>query len=209
MSEPYPPDIARALAGPDVSNQLGMFGGRLSYHAVVSSTNDVALELGKAGAPAGTSVVASQQSSGRGRRGRSWFSPSNVGVYVSVVLRDVASPLVTLLAGVATAEGIHAADRCTRRARVAKRPRGVLGATGRCLSTRQAGRRADRGGTRSGGTAAGRRGDRRQCTRHGLPERHPGTRLMPGGARGNPGRPGCRARPDPCRVGDLAGPLGA
>ena len=109
MSDPYPPDIARALAGAGVSHRLGMFGGRLSYHAVVSSTNDVALELGKAGAPAGTSVVASQQSSGRGRRGRSWFSPSSVGVYVSVVLRDLASPLVTLLAGVATAEGIHAA----------------------------------------------------------------------------------------------------
>ena len=110
MSDPIPLDIAQALAAPGVSARLGICAGRLSYHAAVSSTNDVALELARSGASAGTSVVASTQSAGRGRRGRSWFSPSDLGVYVSVVLDNVVSPTVTLLAGVAAAEAIRASS---------------------------------------------------------------------------------------------------
>ena len=108
MSDPIPSDITQALAAPGVSTRLGICAGRLSYHAAVTSTNDVALELARSGAPGGTSVVASTQTAGRGRRGRSWVSPAEVGVYVSIVLDDVVSPTVTLLAGVAVAEAIRA-----------------------------------------------------------------------------------------------------
>lgn len=107
MSDPLPLDIAEALVAPGVPERLGLCAGRLSYHAMVSSTNDVALERARSGAPEGTSVVAASQAAGRGRRGRSWFSPSDVGVYVSVLLPDRLSPTVTLLAGVATAEAIR------------------------------------------------------------------------------------------------------
>jgi BirA family biotin operon repressor/biotin-[acetyl-CoA-carboxylase] ligase len=77
----------------------------------VSSTNDVAMELLASGAPEWTTVLAATQTAGRGRRGRSWFSPGGTGLYVSVVLRNVQSPSVTLLAGVAAAEGLRAATR--------------------------------------------------------------------------------------------------
>lgn len=110
MSDPIPPDIGQALAAPGVFSRLGICADRLSYHAAVSSTNDVALGLVRSGAPAGTSVVASTQSAGRGRLGRSWFSPSDLGVYLSVVLDNVVSPTVTLLAGVAAAEAIRASS---------------------------------------------------------------------------------------------------
>jgi BirA family biotin operon repressor/biotin-[acetyl-CoA-carboxylase] ligase len=78
---------------------------------VTASTNDVA-----AGLPEGAVVVADRQTSGRGRRGRTWFSPPGTGLYVSVVLapsrasdRARATALVTLAAGVGIAEGIERA----------------------------------------------------------------------------------------------------
>jgi BirA family transcriptional regulator, biotin operon repressor / biotin---[acetyl-CoA-carboxylase] ligase len=76
----------------------------------VSSTNDLAATL-----PEGAVVVAERQTAGRGRRGRSWFSPAGSGLYVSVVLAPSrasnplrATILLTLAAGVAIAEGIQA-----------------------------------------------------------------------------------------------------
>ncbi|MFQ5894759.1 MAG: biotin--[acetyl-CoA-carboxylase] ligase [Nitrospinota bacterium] len=74
----------------------------------VDSTNTVALELARGGCPEGTVVTAESQSRGRGRMGRSWFSPVGTGLYLSAVLRpgisaDILPPL-TLVAGVASAE---------------------------------------------------------------------------------------------------------
>lgn len=109
MTDAVPPDLVRALSAPDVSDRLGRFTRRLAYFDTVSSTNDTAMELLRSGAPDGTTVLAARQTAGRGRRGRSWFSPEGVGLYVSVVLRDVLSAPVTLLAGVAAAEGLRAA----------------------------------------------------------------------------------------------------
>ena len=85
----------------------------------VSSTNDVALELAGAGAPEGMAVVALSQTAGRGRRGRSWTSPRDAGVYFSVVVRPPqgdsaiapgATSRITLLAAVAAAEGVERAS---------------------------------------------------------------------------------------------------
>ena len=51
------------------------------------STNADAAEQAREGAPEGFTVVADEQSSGRGRLGRSWESPSGAGLAMSVVLR--------------------------------------------------------------------------------------------------------------------------
>lgn len=73
---------------------------------------DVALEAVRAGAPEGTVIVADEQTTGRGRRGRHWSSPPEAGVYVSFVFRPPVGaisnrllPLLTLVAGV----GVRAA----------------------------------------------------------------------------------------------------
>lgn len=96
--------------------RLGAFRDKVRWIPTIDSTNDRALALAAAGAPEGTTVVAEQQTAGRGRRGRTWFSPPGAGLYVSIVLRpagsDTLPPAVTLLtltAGVALAEGIQAA----------------------------------------------------------------------------------------------------
>jgi BirA family transcriptional regulator, biotin operon repressor / biotin---[acetyl-CoA-carboxylase] ligase len=69
------------------------------------STNTRARELAAAGAPHGTLVTAGEQSAGRGRQGRTWTAPAGGALLCSVVVRDP-PPLVSLLAGLATAETI-------------------------------------------------------------------------------------------------------
>ena len=58
----------------------------------VDSTNNVAKQFAAAGAPAGTCVLAEQQTGGRGRMGRSFASPAGMGIYLSVILRPDAKP---------------------------------------------------------------------------------------------------------------------
>lgn len=101
-------ELLESLRG--TAARRGVFGTRLSYFNEIGSTNDEAARLAEAGAPEGTTVVASAQTAGRGRLGRAWFSPAGAGLYVSVVIRDRrAAPLLTLAGGVAVAEGTRAA----------------------------------------------------------------------------------------------------
>lgn len=107
MSDPIPADLATALA---MSRQLGPFS-RLAYVVETGSTNDLALSMAANGAAEGTVVVADQQRSGRGRRGRDWFSPPGAGLYLSAVVRPTASvgsvPMLTLAAGAAAARAVR------------------------------------------------------------------------------------------------------
>jgi BirA family biotin operon repressor/biotin-[acetyl-CoA-carboxylase] ligase len=51
------------------------------------STNDICLALADAGAPDGTVVFTDQQTAGRGRQGREWFSRSGSSLTFSLLLR--------------------------------------------------------------------------------------------------------------------------
>lgn len=51
------------------------------------STNEDVTRAGMRGAPAGFTLVADQQTAGRGRMDRKWFSPPDTGLYVSVLVR--------------------------------------------------------------------------------------------------------------------------
>lgn len=61
-------------------------GRVVTFHPELDSTNRLAGELARAGAPHGTLVSARQQTGGRGRRGRPWFSPPD-GAWFSIVLQ--------------------------------------------------------------------------------------------------------------------------
>ncbi len=81
--------------------------------AEVDSTNTVAKQLAEQGAPHGPLVIADCQTGGRGRLGRSFASPSGVGVYFSAILRPEVEPgrlmHLTAVAAVAAREAILAA----------------------------------------------------------------------------------------------------
>ncbi len=86
----------------------GRWGRDYSYLGQVSSTQDVLREQAAQGALEGTVVLAESQSSGRGRRGRSWQSPAGSGLYFSLLLKPDLPlervPLLSLAAGVALHE---------------------------------------------------------------------------------------------------------
>lgn len=94
------------------SYRPSLLRGEILYRESVDSTNRLAAELARAGAEQGTTVVAEQQTAGRGRLGRTWTSPARVNLYCSVVLRPSIPPLevprLTLVAGIAVAEAVRA-----------------------------------------------------------------------------------------------------
>lgn len=91
----------------------GEVGGEIRRLDVVATTMDAARAWAAEGAPHGAVVLADAQTAGRGRQGRAWASPPQLGLYFSVILSpgrlpaDV-SPL-SLLAGVAAAEACREA----------------------------------------------------------------------------------------------------
>ena len=86
------------------------FKGELICHPILDSTNREVKRLALEGAPQGTVVLAGQQTAGRGRNGRSFFSPSDTGIYLSMLLRpDLATSsalLCTTAAAVAVCRAI-------------------------------------------------------------------------------------------------------
>ena len=85
--------------------------GEIVHRSTIDSTNRLAAELARGGAAEGTTVVAEQQTAGRGRLGRTWVSPASVNLYASMVLKPRIPPLevprLTLVAGLAVAEAIR------------------------------------------------------------------------------------------------------
>ena len=86
-------------------------GGRTVYFDATDSTNIQARRLAEAHAPHGTLVVSDRQDGGKGRRGRSWASPSGVGIWMSLIRRPEIAPssasMLTLAAALAVREGIQ------------------------------------------------------------------------------------------------------
>ncbi|HEX8097215.1 MAG TPA: biotin--[acetyl-CoA-carboxylase] ligase [Pyrinomonadaceae bacterium] len=74
------------------------------------STNTEAARQAALGAPEGLCVVSREQTEGRGRRDRLWVSPSDAGLYFSIILRpriDTALwPLITLAASLAVRDAL-------------------------------------------------------------------------------------------------------
>lgn len=89
----------------------GEIGMRMEIHDEIGSTNTRARELALEGAPHGTIVLARRQSAGRGRFSRSFYSPDDSGLYMSVILRPDLSAekavLLTPMAAVAAARAME------------------------------------------------------------------------------------------------------
>lgn len=125
--DPLPREFAEAFDA--LRSQFGRLATRTLFYHSTGSTNDVASALAAeengesegrvsdARSNDGAVVIADSQTAGRGRRGRTWFSPPGAGLYVSLLLNPAksatdparATSLLTLAAGVALAEGVEAA----------------------------------------------------------------------------------------------------
>ncbi|MGV3623992.1 MAG: biotin--[acetyl-CoA-carboxylase] ligase [Archangium sp.] len=100
------PDRLTALeVGPLLATRE--FGRTLHHYDEVDSTNAKAFELAHEGGFNGEVIVTEHQTAGKGRRGRSWVSPSGKSLAMSLILRpDIApsrAPEMTLVAAVALA----------------------------------------------------------------------------------------------------------
>mgnify|MGYP000098688860 CR=1 FL=1 len=102
-----PPDVCPT----ELIDALAARSAPFYFYERVASTNDLALALAASGAPHGTAVLADLQDAGRGRLGRTWWSPPGAGMYLSVVVRTEGLapyvPLLTLTSGVALATALR------------------------------------------------------------------------------------------------------
>lgn len=65
---------------------------KVQWYDSITSTNDVLKTMASQGAPEGTVLIAGHQTGGRGRRGRSFLSPPDVGIYLSALIRPNCKP---------------------------------------------------------------------------------------------------------------------
>jgi BirA family biotin operon repressor/biotin-[acetyl-CoA-carboxylase] ligase len=76
----------------------------------IESTNKTAKELAENGHETPFLVLCEEQTGGRGRRGRSWVSPRNTGIFMTYCLQPDITPakasVLTLVAGLAVSEAI-------------------------------------------------------------------------------------------------------
>ena len=94
-----------------VRRYLKADGINLQVYRTVSSTNTVLKAMAEEGAKEGTCIIAAEQSAGRGRLGRSFYSPPDSGIYMSLLLRPALqatdATCITACAAVAVAEAIE------------------------------------------------------------------------------------------------------
>lgn len=101
----------RLLSSPDIITeqqitsclQTKWVARSIFYYDQIDSTNLEAKRKAESGAPTGTLIVADEQTAGRGRRGRSWASPSGTSLYFTLLLKpeyrpDKASMLTLVIA---------------------------------------------------------------------------------------------------------------
>lgn len=84
---------------------------QLDVRQSVTSTNTVAKELAAKGAQEGTVIIAREQTEGRGRMGRFFYSPGSSGIYFTIILRPKLNLedalLITTATAVAVAQAIE------------------------------------------------------------------------------------------------------
>lgn len=108
----------RLMAAPDLMTEAEIksllhtdwVAKEVLYFDTIDSTNTKAQELAEKGYPSGTLVVADKQESGKGRRGRSWVSPSGTGIFMTLMIKPDINPnnasMLTLVAALSVAKAI-------------------------------------------------------------------------------------------------------
>lgn len=94
-----------------ISNALKAYNVSAEVFDELVSTNQTAKEKAASGAKEGTLIIAKHQTGGKGRMGRTFFSPDQSGVYFSLILKPILCPedclLITTAAAVAVCKAIE------------------------------------------------------------------------------------------------------
>ena len=95
-----------------ITEELGAFAGKYTVEVLPSCTSTNSVLKERAGQlPEWYTVIAAEQTAGRGRRGRSFHSPGGTGLYMSVLLRPKLSAedsvLITTAAAVAVCRTVE------------------------------------------------------------------------------------------------------
>ena len=89
----------------------GIFQPTIVRFESIDSTNLEAIRQARTGAGEGLCIVAREQTAGRGRLDRSWHSPKDAGLYLSIVLRPDLPlnswPLLTLMTALAVVDALR------------------------------------------------------------------------------------------------------
>lgn len=85
-------------------------GRTMEYFDEIDSTNNYCKRMAEQGAEHGLLAVADRQTAGRGRRGRSWETPSKTSIAMSILLRPQIAPdrasMLTIVAAMAVADAV-------------------------------------------------------------------------------------------------------
>lgn len=113
-------DSGDVLSAHGIEKYLKADGISLSVVTSTGSTNSDLRAAAAAGAPNGSVLVSGHQTHGRGRIGRSFCSPPDTGLYMSILLRPEncsaeRARSFTTLAAVAVCEAAEAVSGCTAR----------------------------------------------------------------------------------------------
>lgn len=99
-----PEEIMISLNTKEIGKEILVFDS-------LSSTNDKAKELARNGCRTGTVVIAEEQTAGKGRLGRKWYSPAGSGLCLSIILLEpqiqpIKSPFLTITASIAVLKAL-------------------------------------------------------------------------------------------------------
>ncbi|MEI7904212.1 MAG: biotin--[acetyl-CoA-carboxylase] ligase [Candidatus Firestonebacteria bacterium] len=103
------PDI---LLAAEIRNGLNTkyVGQNMYCFNEIGSTNDFALKYTEKGVEEGFLVTAEKQTHGKGRLGRNWISPPNLGLWFSVILKPRISPFhsskITFISGLSVVDAV-------------------------------------------------------------------------------------------------------
>jgi BirA family biotin operon repressor/biotin-[acetyl-CoA-carboxylase] ligase len=89
------------------SRALGQVGAAIYYYQRVGSTNEVLRTLVRQGVDHGTTVVADEQTAGRGRRNRRWVASPASSLLFSVYLADINPHLAIMVAALAVRDAVQ------------------------------------------------------------------------------------------------------
>lgn len=102
----------------DIENRLNESARQYNilYFDTVSSTNTLLRQMADNGANDSIVLIAERQTAGKGRLGRSFFSPSDTGIYISILIlpkKEIKNPVfITTYAAVAACKAIEKATDC-------------------------------------------------------------------------------------------------